>query len=98
MKVGQAMSAMEAALPEQLVGPYREALARLQEAAPAMPADLVHQQLAASFGSDWRRLFRNLDDRPVAAASVGQVHRAIWSRSEERRVGKEGRSRWSPYH
>ncbi|MGY1763063.1 ABC1 kinase family protein [Geodermatophilus sp. SYSU D00779] len=79
MKVGQAMSAMEAALPEQLVGPYREALTRLQEAAPAMPADLVHRQLEQSFGADWRRLFRDLDDRPVAAASVGQVHRATWS-------------------
>ena len=79
MKVGQAMSAMEAALPEQLVGPYREALVRLQEAAPAMPADLVHRQLEQSFGPDWRGLFRDLDDRPVAAASVGQVHRATWS-------------------
>jgi predicted unusual protein kinase regulating ubiquinone biosynthesis (AarF/ABC1/UbiB family) len=79
MKVGQAMSAMEAALPEQLVGPYREALVRLQEAAPAMPADLVHRQLEQSFGPDWRRLLETFDDRPVAAASVGQVHRATWS-------------------
>ena len=79
MKVGQAMSAMEAALPDQLVGPYREALVRLQEAAPAMPPDMVHRELGASFGSDWRRLFRDFDDRPAAAASVGQVHRATWS-------------------
>src|SRR3712207_5618327 len=79
MKVGQALSAMEAALPEQLVGPYREALVRLQEAAPAMPADLVHRQLEQSFGPDWRRLFRDFSDQPVAAASIGQVHRATWS-------------------
>ena len=78
MKVGQAMSAMEAALPEQLVGPYREALVRLQEAAPAMPASMVHEQLDAAFPAG-RRLFRDFDDRPVAAASVGQVHRATWS-------------------
>jgi predicted unusual protein kinase regulating ubiquinone biosynthesis (AarF/ABC1/UbiB family) len=45
MKVGQALSAMEAALPDQLVGPYREALVRLQEAAPPMPAAMVHAQL-----------------------------------------------------
>jgi predicted unusual protein kinase regulating ubiquinone biosynthesis (AarF/ABC1/UbiB family) len=81
MKVGQAMSAMESALPEQLVGPYREALVRLQEAAPAMPTALVHRQLESAFGPDWRRLFRDFADRPVAAASVGQVHRATWSDS-----------------
>ncbi|SFT66952.1 Predicted unusual protein kinase regulating ubiquinone biosynthesis, AarF/ABC1/UbiB family [Geodermatophilus amargosae] len=79
MKVGQAMSAMEAALPEQLAGPYREALVRLQDAAPAMPTALVHQQLEAGLGRTWRQLLRDFDDRPVAAASVGQVHRATWS-------------------
>ncbi|MGY1709176.1 ABC1 kinase family protein [Geodermatophilus sp. SYSU D00758] len=78
MKVGQAMSAMEAALPEALAGPYREALVQLQEAAPPMPAALVHQQLAAALGPGWRQRFREFGDRPVAAASVGQVHRAVW--------------------
>src|SRR5215213_3003358 len=48
MKVGQALSAMESALPEQLAGPYRETLVRLQEAAPAMPTARVHEQLATS--------------------------------------------------
>jgi predicted unusual protein kinase regulating ubiquinone biosynthesis (AarF/ABC1/UbiB family) len=67
---------MEAALPEQLVGPYREALTRLQEAAPAMPAAMVREQLARAFPDD---PFREFDERPVAAASVGQVHRATWS-------------------
>ncbi len=79
MKVGQALSAMEAALPEELAGPYREALVRLQEAAPPMPAALVHQQLDRAFPGGWRDLLRDLDDRPVAAASIGQVHRATWA-------------------
>ncbi len=78
MKVGQAMSAMEAALPEHLAGPYREALVRLQESAPPMPDALVRQQLDRSFPGGWRDLLRDLDARPVAAASVGQVHRATW--------------------
>jgi predicted unusual protein kinase regulating ubiquinone biosynthesis (AarF/ABC1/UbiB family) len=78
MKVGQAMSAMEAALPESLVGPYRQALVRLQEAAPAMPTAMVHAQLDHAFPAGWRRLLRSFDDRPVASASIGQVHRAVW--------------------
>ena len=77
MKVGQAMSAMEAALPEHLIKPYRAALVRLQDAAPAMPPALVHAQLDRAFPAGWRRLFREFDDRPVAAASIGQVHRAV---------------------
>ncbi|SFE52801.1 ABC1 kinase family protein [Blastococcus tunisiensis] len=79
MKVGQALSAMEAALPDNLVEPYREALVRLQEAAPPMPAAMVHTQLDRAFPGGWTRHLRDFDDRHVAAASIGQVHRATWS-------------------
>lgn len=72
MKVGQALSAMEAALPEAMAAPYRDALVRLQEAAPAMPTAMVHAQLDASFPAGWRRLFRDFDDRPAAAAASGR--------------------------
>ncbi|CAN5617698.1 AarF/ABC1/UbiB kinase family protein [soil metagenome] len=78
MKAGQALSAMEAALPSSLAGPYYETLVRLQEAAPPMPAALVRQLLDEAFPAGWRQLFRDFDDRPVAAASIGQVHRAVW--------------------
>jgi predicted unusual protein kinase regulating ubiquinone biosynthesis (AarF/ABC1/UbiB family) len=40
---------------------------------------MVHQQLETALGRNWRQLLRDFDDRPVAAASVGQVHRATWS-------------------
>jgi predicted unusual protein kinase regulating ubiquinone biosynthesis (AarF/ABC1/UbiB family) len=83
MKLGQAMSVLEAALPEEVAAPYRAALTRLQEAAPPLPARTVHQILAAHLGTDWRRKFRSFDDRPAAAASIGQVHRAVWHDGRE---------------
>jgi predicted unusual protein kinase regulating ubiquinone biosynthesis (AarF/ABC1/UbiB family) len=78
MKVGQAMSVFEAALPEELAGPYRATLAQLQESAPALPADRVHAVLAEELGVRWRQKFDSFADRPAAAASIGQVHRAVW--------------------
>jgi predicted unusual protein kinase regulating ubiquinone biosynthesis (AarF/ABC1/UbiB family) len=78
MKFGQAMSVFEAAFPDELAGPYREALTKLQEAGPAMDAATVHRVLAETFGRQWRRRFISFDDAPAAAASIGQVHRAVW--------------------
>ncbi|MFD9531425.1 ABC1 kinase family protein [Streptomyces sp. NPDC060010] len=78
MKFGQALSVFESALPEEIAGPYRAALTKLQEAAPPLPAARVHQVLAERLGEDWRDLFREFEDTPAAAASIGQVHRAVW--------------------
>ena len=83
MKVGQALSVMEAAIPEQYGKPYREALTKLQKDAPPLPAAKVHRVLDGQLGTKWRDRFTSFDDTPVASASIGQVHKAIWSDGRE---------------
>ena len=83
MKVGQALSVMEAAIPEEYGEPYREALTKLQKDAPPLPADRVHRVLDAQLGTKWRSRFSSFDDKPVASASIGQVHKAVWSDGRE---------------
>lgn len=78
MKLGQALSIFEAALPTEIAGPYRATLTRLQDAAPPLPARTVHKVLVEQLGDDWRENFRSFEDRPTAAASIGQVHKAVW--------------------
>ncbi|MFF7166188.1 ABC1 kinase family protein [Streptomyces sp. NPDC008086] len=83
MKFGQAMSVFESALPEEIAGPYRAALTKLQEAAPPMPTRTVHAVLAERLGEDWHELFLEFEDKPAAAASIGQVHRGVWHDGRE---------------
>jgi len=81
-KLGQAMSVFEAAMPEEVAAPYRSALRRLTDAAPAMPADVARRVVAADlaivYGTGWRERLVAFDDTPAAAASIGQVHRGRW--------------------
>lgn len=78
MKFGQALSVLEAGLPEELVAPYREQLTALQDSAPPMPTSTVRAELAKNLGADWKERLVWLDGGPTAAASIGQVHRGTW--------------------
>ncbi|MER5998837.1 AarF/ABC1/UbiB kinase family protein [Nonomuraea angiospora] len=83
MKLGQALSIFEAALPQEIVGPYRATLTKLQDAAPPLPVSTVHKVLTEQLGDDWRKNFLSFDDQPTAAASIGQVHKAVWHDGRE---------------
>ena len=83
MKVGQALSVLEAAIPEEFGEPYREALTKLQKDAPPLSAAKVHRVLDGQLGTKWRDRFTSFDDEPVASASIGQVHKGVWADGRE---------------
>ena len=83
MKMGQALSIMEAMLPEDVAAPYRDQLTRLQDAAPPMSSTTVHAVLSQELGRGWRKQLVEFDDDPAAAASIGQVHRGRWADGRE---------------
>jgi len=73
MKVGQIASYVGEGLPET----FRSALAELQQDAPPMSGELAAQVVEQELGVTPERLFVEWDDEPMAAASIGQVHRAV---------------------
>src|ERR1700760_1274493 len=72
MKAGQMLSYVDTAMPEAA----RNALAKLQDSVPAMSPEVAEAVVTDELGAPPRELFAPWSAEPVAAASIGQVHRA----------------------
>ncbi|KAI1366600.1 ABC1 family-domain-containing protein [Xylaria arbuscula] len=80
LKLGQMMSFQDS---KMLPEPIREVLQRVQDRADYMPASQRDRVLTASLGPEWRDLFEDFEETPIAAASIGQVHRATLKTGEK---------------
>jgi predicted unusual protein kinase regulating ubiquinone biosynthesis (AarF/ABC1/UbiB family) len=76
MKVGQLASFYEFAAPGEYLSTYRDALTMLQNSAPPMGPEASKTVIQEEFGASVDEVFASFEDEPVAAASIGQVHRA----------------------
>ncbi len=79
MKVAQIMSTV----PDMLPGEYVAELAQLQSNAPSMGWLFVRRRMAAELGQNWEKRFQSFAHEAAAAASLGQVHRAVGPSGED---------------
>lgn len=73
MKIGQILSTIPEALPPE----YARAFQELQSNAPPMGWPFVRRRMKSELGPDWESRFQSFDREPAAAASLGQVHKAV---------------------
>jgi aarF domain-containing kinase len=74
LKLGQFLSIQdEGIIPKELVAIFD----RVRQDADMMPAAKVEEIVARELGADWRTKIRSFEERPIAAASIGQVHKLV---------------------
>jgi len=83
MKVGQLASFYEFSAPTEYLSTYKDAMTMLQSSAPPMDPEASRQVIKEEFGAPPEEVFATFDENAVAAASIGQVHRATLHSGEE---------------
>ncbi|RMZ73259.1 Atypical ABC1 ABC1-A kinase [Pyrenophora seminiperda CCB06] len=74
LKLGQMISFQDI---KMLPPAIHDVLQRVQDSADYMPASQRNKVLSSNLGDNWRDLFESFEDVPIAAASIGQVHKAV---------------------
>jgi ubiquinone biosynthesis protein len=79
VKIGQLLALHAGALPLS----YREELSQLLDSTLPLPFTVIETVLADELGEDWRRTFQEMDEVPLASASIGQVHKGVLEGGEQ---------------
>jgi len=82
LKVGQTVSYVDGLLPPEATEVYQKALARLQSGAPTVSFEEIRAEVERGLGRPLAEAYVRFEEAPVAAASIGQVHRA-WVREDD---------------